>query len=144
VSLTAPPMPQGNINFNPCHHHLFCDLFVCSFHSWFVGSESGCHGSLALAVVEIWIAGTTLSISSTVLSSIWREESGRCLIEIVDSSQNPDVVFDQSTSYGQEPGGCQSIRCIGCRQELIHDGQGRPVALINGAQFGSIPGNPGE
>ena len=30
------------------------------------------------------------------------------------------------------------------RPELVHDGQGRPVALINGAQFGAVPGNPGD
>ena len=30
------------------------------------------------------------------------------------------------------------------RPELIHDEHGRPVALINGAQFGVVPGNPGD
>lgn len=30
------------------------------------------------------------------------------------------------------------------RPELVHDERGRPVALINGAQFGSVPGNTGD
>ena len=30
------------------------------------------------------------------------------------------------------------------RPELIHDEHGRPVALLNGAQFGTVPGNPGD